>query len=65
MVESPSWEANSHSASQSQGYFATDGQSVLALSPSGTHNQIMAVVKAVAVLLSWGVLPDWQDGSVL
>jgi len=44
-------------------YFATDGQSVsqsvspsvLTLSPSGTHGQILAVVKTGAVLLSWGV----------
>jgi hypothetical protein len=50
-------------------YFATDGrsvsqsvsQSVLALSPSGTRDQILAVVKTVAVL-SWGVLPDDRTG---
>jgi hypothetical protein len=34
---------------QSQGYFATDSLSVLALSPSGTHDQILAVVKTVEV----------------
>jgi hypothetical protein len=39
----------------------TVSQSVLALRPSGTHGQILAVVMTVAVLLSWGVLPN---GSV-
>jgi len=50
----------------SQSYFATDdrsvSRSVLALSPSGTHDQILAVVKTVEVLLSWGVLPDGRTG---
>jgi hypothetical protein len=36
--------------SQSQSYFAADGQSVLALSPSGTHDQILSLVMAVAGL---------------
>jgi hypothetical protein len=36
-------------------------QSVLALSPSGTHDQVLAVVKTV-VVLSWGVLPDERAG---
>jgi hypothetical protein len=42
----------------SQSHFATDGRSVgqfvLALSPSGTHDQILAVVKTVTVLLVVG-----------
>jgi hypothetical protein len=41
----------SSAASQSQGYFAAVSQSVLALSPSGTHDQILAVVKTVALVL--------------
>jgi len=36
-------------------------QPVLALSPSGTRDQILAVVKTVAVL-SWGVLPVERTG---
>jgi hypothetical protein len=40
----------------------TDSQFILALSPSGTHGQILAVIKTVAVLLSWGILPDWRIG---
>jgi hypothetical protein len=48
-------------------YFATDrqsvSQSVLALSPSGTYDQILAVVKTFAVLLlSWGTLPGRRTG---
>jgi hypothetical protein len=42
-------------------YFATDGQSVspfvLALSPSRTHDQILAVVKTVAVFFVVGRPP--------
>jgi hypothetical protein len=37
-------------------------QSVLALSPSGTHDQILAVVNTVAALLSRGVFPDGRTG---
>jgi hypothetical protein len=38
---------------------ATDGQSVvLTLSLSETHDQILAVVKKVVVLLSWGIFRD-------
>jgi hypothetical protein len=43
--------------SHRQCYFATDGQSVLAFSLSGIHDQILAVVKTAAVL-SYGVLPE-------
>jgi len=44
-------------------YFATDGQSVhLVIEPSETHDQILAVVKTVAVLLSWGILTDKKEG---
>jgi hypothetical protein len=37
-------------------------KSVLAMSPSGTHDQILALVKTCAVLFSWGVLPDGMTG---
>jgi hypothetical protein len=37
-------------------------QSVLALSPSGSHDKILAVVKATAVLLSRGVFPNGRTG---
>jgi hypothetical protein len=43
--------------SHRQSYFATDGQSVLAFSPSGIHDQILAVVKTVAVLFVLGRPP--------
>jgi len=36
--------------------------SVLALSPCGTHDQILAVVKTVAICLFWGVLPVERTG---
>jgi hypothetical protein len=38
-----------------------DGQSVCqSVSPSETHDQILVVVKTVAVCLSWGVPPvEW------
>jgi len=42
---SPSHTTDGHSVSQSV------SQSVLELSPSGTHNQILAVVKIFAALL--------------
>jgi hypothetical protein len=47
------------SVSQSVGQSVSQSvsQSVLALSPSGTHDQILAVVKTVAVFS--------EDGSVL
>jgi hypothetical protein len=56
--------------SQRQSYFATDGQSVsqsvgqsvLALRTSRTHDQILAVVKTVVVLLLWGVFPGGRTG---
>jgi hypothetical protein len=69
MEQSPPWETNGHSASQSQSYFATDcqsvSQSVLALSHSETHDQILAVVKTVSVLFVGG-RPPWRvDGSVI
>jgi len=38
------------------------GQFILELSPSETHDQISAVVKAAAVLLSWGMLTDERMG---
>jgi hypothetical protein len=52
-------------ALQSKSYFATDCQSVsqsasppvLALGRSGTHNQILAVLKTVAVLFVVGRPP--------
>jgi hypothetical protein len=37
-------------------------QSVLALSPSGSHGQILAAVKTAAVLLPWGVFTDGRTG---
>jgi hypothetical protein len=37
-------------------------QSVLALSPPGTHDQILAVFKTVAVLMSRVVLLDGRTG---
>jgi len=40
-------------------------QSVLALSPSGTHDQILAVVKTVAGLMSWGVFPEGRMRTIL
>jgi len=43
----------------------TVSQSALALSPSGTHDQILAVVKTVPVLLVTGRLPRRENGSVL
>jgi hypothetical protein len=46
------WWVKSHS--QRQSHFAAEGRSVLAFSPSGTHNQILAVVKTVAVLFVVG-----------
>jgi hypothetical protein len=56
----------SQAQNYSQSYFAADGQSVsqfiLALSHSGTHDQILAIV---AVLLVVGRLPSREDGSVL
>jgi len=36
--------------------------SILAPSPWGTYEQILAVVKTLAVLLSWGVFPDGSTG---
>jgi hypothetical protein len=36
-------------------------QSILALSPSGTHDRVLAVVKTAGVL-SWGVFPDGRTG---
>jgi hypothetical protein len=53
-------------------YFASDTQwvsqpvspSILALNPYGTHNQILAVVKTVAVLFVVGRSPCREDGSV-
>jgi hypothetical protein len=52
---------------KSQNYFATDGQSVsqsiLALSPSETHDQILVVVGQLRFCLSWGVLS--HDGTNL
>jgi len=39
--------------------------SVLASSPSGSHDQILAVVRTVAVLLVMGRPPLREDGSVL
>jgi len=51
----------SQSASQSQSYFETDSQSVslaiLTLSPSGTHDQILIVVKTIAFLFAVGHSP--------
>jgi hypothetical protein len=57
---------------QSQSNFATDGlsvsrsvsQSVFALSSSETHDQILTVVKTVAVLFVMGRLPCREDGSI-
>jgi len=59
---------------QNQSYFAADGRSVgvcqsvspsvLVMSLSGTHNQILAVVKTVAVL-SWGIVLDGRTGLFL
>jgi len=51
----------------SQSYFATDGvsQSILALSYSGTHNQISVVVRTVAVLFVVGRSLCREDGSIL
>jgi len=50
-------------------YFATDGQSVrpsvLALSPSRTHDQILAVVMTVAVLFVVERSPQREAGSVM
>jgi hypothetical protein len=40
----------------------TVSQPTLALSPSGTHDKILAVVKTVAVLFVVGVLPDERTG---
>jgi hypothetical protein len=48
--------------------FPTDGQSVsqsaLALSPSGTHDQIFAVVKTAVALLVVGRPPSRGDRSI-
>jgi len=50
-------------------YFATDGrlvsQSVLVLGPPGTHDQILTVVKTVAVLFVVGRSPCREDRSVM
>jgi hypothetical protein len=52
-----------------QSYFTTDSQSVsqsiLALGPSGTHDQILNVFKTVAVFIVMGRPPCSEDGSVL
>jgi hypothetical protein len=50
------WLTIDQSVSQSVSQF------FLALSPSGTYDQILAVVKTVALLLSWGCLPDGRTG---
>jgi hypothetical protein len=54
------------SASQpvSQSASRSVSQCHLGLSPSGTHDQILAVVNTVAVL-SWGVFPDGRTGFQL
>jgi hypothetical protein len=69
MEQSPSWKANIHSSSQSQSYFATDirsvSQSILTLSPPGTHDYVLVVVKTVAILFVVGRPAWWEDGSVL
>jgi hypothetical protein len=51
--------------SQSQSYFAAASQSVLALTPSGTYDQITPVAKTVAVLFVMGRPPVWEDGYLL
>jgi hypothetical protein len=55
--------------SQNQSYFATNSlsvsPSVLALSPSGTRDQILVAVKTVAVLFAMGHPPCQKDGSAL
>jgi hypothetical protein len=43
-------------------YFATDIQSVLALSPSVTPDQILAAIRHLRGLISWGVFPDGSTG---
>jgi len=40
-------------------------ESVLAMSPSGTRDQILAIIRTFAVLLLWGRLPWREDRSVL
>jgi len=42
----------------------TVSPSVLALSPSGTHDQILVVLKTVAVLFVVGSSPCRGDGSI-
>jgi len=37
-------------------------QSVLALSPIGTHDQILVVLTTLAILLSRGVFPEGRSG---
>jgi len=55
--------------SQNQSYFATDGrsvsQSVLALSNSGTPDQILVVVKTITLLFVMGRSLWREDGSVV
>jgi len=46
----------------SQNHFTTDCQSVLASSPTGTHDRIMVLVKTVAVFIVMGVLPVKRTG---
>jgi hypothetical protein len=58
------FETDGRSVSQSQSYFVTESQSVvLALSPSGTHGQTLAVVKTLAVLFVVGRPPCREDVS--
>jgi hypothetical protein len=42
-------------------HFTTDGESVLELRPSGTHDQILVLVRTVSIL-SWSVLPVERTG---